>query len=49
MSTDTDQAIKIFRFRWAGHVKRMNEYEIPIRILKYKPKDRRRVRRPKLS
>ena len=40
--------IKISRLWWAGHVKSMNEKEIPKRIMECKPDGKRKVGRPKL-
>ena len=47
-SPDIISSIKISRLRWAGHVKRMADSEIPKKILEYKVEGRRRVGRPRL-
>ena len=45
---DIIQTIKIARLRWLGHVKRMNEGEMPRRIMEHGIVERRKVGRPKL-
>ena len=42
------QTIKIARLRWVGHVRRMNESEIPRKVMEYKILGGRRVGRPTL-
>ncbi|KAJ4449302.1 hypothetical protein ANN_00700 [Periplaneta americana] len=48
MSLDIITSIKIARLRWAGHVKRMDECEIPRKVMEYGIAGGRRVGRPKL-
>ncbi|KAJ4440330.1 hypothetical protein ANN_08469 [Periplaneta americana] len=47
-SPDIITSIKIARLRWAGHVKRMGECEIPRKVMEYGIAAGRRVGRPKL-
>ncbi|KAJ4442172.1 hypothetical protein ANN_12038 [Periplaneta americana] len=47
-SPDIITSIKIARLRWAGHVKRMDECEIPRKVMEYGIAGGRRVGRPKL-
>ncbi|KAJ4439302.1 hypothetical protein ANN_07424 [Periplaneta americana] len=47
-SPDIITSIKIARLRWAGHVKRMDECEIPRKVMEHGIAGGRRVGRPKL-
>ncbi|KAJ4439138.1 hypothetical protein ANN_15095 [Periplaneta americana] len=47
-SLKTSNMKKIARLRWAGHVKRMDECEIPRKVMEYGIAGGRRVGRPKL-